>query len=84
MCIHYPKAHIKDVIDTYKNEEFHGIKTKRPEMFILEKSEIVFVLPVKASNVAKEFFTDRGSVTGSMYVVDNSSLQLNEEFRKGK
>ena len=67
MCIHYPKAHIKDVIDTYKNEEFHGIKTKRPEMFILEKSEIVFVLPVKASNVAKEFFTDRG-VSDRQYV----------------
>ena len=67
MCIHYPKAHIKDVIDTYKNEEFHGIKTKRPEMFILEKSEIVFVLPVKASNVAKEVFTDRG-VSDRQYV----------------
>ena len=67
MCEHYPKARIKDVIDTYKSGEFHGIKIKRPEKLILESSEIVFVLPVKASNVAKEFFIDRG-VSDKQYV----------------
>ena len=60
MCEKFPNAKLKDVIDQYKNVEFHGVRTIKPELFEREKDEIIFVLPVKASNEAEHFFEKKG------------------------
>lgn len=55
----YPNAELKNVIDAYKQTEFHGVSTIRPNDFIWTNEEIVFVLPVKASNEAIRVFTEK-------------------------
>lgn len=50
MNTEYPNAKLKDVIDTYKDTEFYGIHTIKPDDFNRLDEEIVFVLPVSASN----------------------------------
>ncbi len=56
----YPNARLKNVIDLYKSIEFHGIPAIKPEDFEREAHEIIFVLPVKASNEAVEVFAEKG------------------------
>lgn len=52
MCREYPNAELKCVIDKYKSMEFHGKQTIKPEEICWEDGEIIFILPVKASNEA--------------------------------
>lgn len=56
----YPNAQLKSVIDKYKTTEFHGIPTMKPDDYIREDNEIIFVLPVKASNEASSVFAKKG------------------------
>jgi len=56
----YPNAKLKNVIDAYKETEFHGIPTIKPESFKWEDKEVIFVLPVKASNEAPQVFAQKG------------------------
>ena len=60
MCTKYPNAQLKNIIDSYKETEFHGRKTIKPETFIREENEFIFVLPVKASNDAERVFAQKG------------------------
>ena len=60
MNCEYPNAEIKNVIDTYKTMEFHGIPTIKPEDFEWEEEEVIIVLPVKASNEAEKVFARKG------------------------
>lgn len=56
----YPNARLRNVIDTFKKEEFHGIRTIRPEEFEKSPNEVIVVLAVKASNIAKNLFDSKG------------------------
>lgn len=56
----YPNAKLKNVIDSYKKTEFHGNDSIKPEDFAREDNEVIFVLPVKASNEAARLFTKKG------------------------
>ena len=60
MCSQYPNARLKNIIDSYKEIEFHGRKAIKPETFIREENEFIFVLPVKASNDAERIFSQKG------------------------
>lgn len=63
----YPYAQLKDAIDAFKQTEFHGVSTVKPDDFNWREGEIVFVLPVKASNEAERVFAEKG--IGSKYYV---------------
>lgn len=63
----YPNAVLKNVIDAYKSIEFHGIPTIKPEDLKKEEKEVIFVLPVKASNEAARTFKEKG-ITSKYYV----------------
>lgn len=67
MSHEYPNSEIKSVIDTYKETEFHGIPAIKPKDYEWEEGEIVFVLPVKASNEAMKIFAQKG-IESSYYV----------------
>ncbi len=56
----YPNAQLKSVIDQYKTTEFHGRLTIKAKDYIREDNEIIFVLPVKASNEAERIFAQKG------------------------
>lgn len=56
----YPNAQLNSVIDKYKTTEFHGISVIKPDDYIMKDNEIIFVLPVKASNEAGRVFAQKG------------------------
>ena len=56
----YPNARLKDVIDSFKREKFHETMAITPEEFVKTENEIVVVLAVNASNVARGIFENKG------------------------
>lgn len=48
----FPGAKLVSAIDMYKTGEFHGVRITAPYEYVRRNNEIVFVLPVQASNMA--------------------------------
>lgn len=60
MQTEYPNSKLKDVMDLYKEGKFLGTELIKPEKFERKENEVIFVLPVKASNMADKLFREKG------------------------
>lgn len=60
MVSEYPNAKLRCAVDMYRKTEFHGVETIDPEAYTMEENEVMLVVAVKASNMAKEKFSALG------------------------
>lgn len=77
----YPNAELKDAIDTYKRTNFHGVSTIKPDNFKWKAGELVFVLPVKASNEAVRVLKQKG--IDSKYYICCGDQFIGSDVRRG-
>lgn len=73
----YPKATLVTALDTYKSAIFHGVKSETPDKYIRNKSEIMFVLTVQASNIAKDILLKKGFNTSEFVCSGDQFIQQN-------
>ena len=76
----YPHAKLRCVIDTFNNVEFHGILPMRPNAYQWE-NEMIFVLPVQASNAARNLFKEK-KIPEDMYVCAGTQFILDEDLQR--
>lgn len=60
MTDEYPLAKFVSAIDMYKDGSFHGVKIVKPDDFERKFGEMIFVVPVQASNMAGEVLAMKG------------------------
>lgn len=60
----YPSAKFVSAIDMYKVGKFQGVKIVTPNEYNREFGEVIFVLPVQASNMAGEVLELKGFTQG--------------------
>lgn len=56
----YPNAILGTALDMYKSGEFHGKLIEKPTDYIKKGNEVIFVIPVQASNMAAEVLRKNG------------------------
>lgn len=52
----YPSAELVKVIDTYRDVDFHGITSDKPEILTQHNDFVTIVISINAVNAAKPFF----------------------------
>lgn len=74
----YPFANLVTAIDAYKKVEFHGIKTINPELYVRKDNEIIFVLPVQASNIAPKILMEKGFSENEFVCAGDQFIHTND------
>lgn len=59
----YPQAKLTSVLDTYRTMCFHGVNSEIPANYHRRENEVMFVLPVQASNMAGKVLLQKGYKT---------------------
>lgn len=57
---HYSNAKMVGALDLYKRGEFHGTIIENPEQYQKRRNEVIFVIPVQASNMANQILKKKG------------------------
>ncbi len=73
----YPNAILVTVLDTYKQAVFHGVKSVTPNEYARKKGEIMFVLPVQASNIATNILLKKGFKYSEFVCAGDQFIQQN-------
>lgn len=74
----YPSAKLVTAIDAYKEVEFHGVATQKPESYIKKKDETIFVLPVQASNTAPKVLKEKGLLENEFVCAGDQFIHTND------
>lgn len=75
----YPDARLCTVIDTYNRVNFHDIQTIPPEEYKW-RGEMIFVLPVQASNAARKIFREM-KIPAEKYICAGAQFITEEDLQ---
>lgn len=75
----FPNAKLFQVIDMYKTEVFHGVKSVKPQNINFDKNNNIIVLPAAASNMAYYLFNEK-KIDKSQYCICGEVYINNTKF----
>ncbi len=74
----YRKAKLVKIIDTYREVEFHGIKSEKPDILKAHNDFFIIVVSVNAVNAAKVLFKRIGKTTEEYLLMADTFLDESE------